>query len=148
MVAGPGDVAVGTHENEPRLVGRSPVAVAVAYDFEGHAQGSCRGLERRDNRVFGTDREQAEARAELLEDVTPAGQSLRREVMAGPGLERMRAAGAAQAIGEAEDDRGGLVLRLIGQHARVGGGCMLLPGALEFGPIALRTVAVEEFPVR
>ena len=36
---------------------------------------------------------------------------------------------------------------LIGQHPRGGHGRMLLPGLLEFNPIAFRTIAREEFPV-
>ena len=38
-------------------------------------------------------------------------------------------------------------MRLVGHHARGGGGRVLLPGLLELRPIAFRTVAVEEFPV-
>src|SRR6266852_9337056 len=46
VVAGPDDVTVGTHEDAARLVGTAPIAIAVAYDLHGHAQRSCRVLER------------------------------------------------------------------------------------------------------
>src|SRR5262249_9965030 len=108
-VAGPGDVTVGPHEHEARGVGSAPVAIAVAYDFQRHAQRSCRLLERRDGAVLlcvlRVECQQAETRAELLEHVAACGQKLRRQVMAGPGLETVRAVGRAHAIGRAEHHR-------------------------------------------
>src|SRR5262249_35010232 len=74
-VAGPRDVAVGTHEHEARGIGGAPVAIAVADDFQRHVQRSCRLLERCDGavllRVLRVECQQAETGAELLEHVAP-----------------------------------------------------------------------------
>src|SRR5262245_34183734 len=61
--------------------------------------------------------------------------------------EAVRAVSGAHAVGRAEYHRRTLVVRLIAEHARGGGVLVLLPGLLEFLPIALRAVAVEEIPV-
>ena len=57
-VAGPDDVLVGAHEDQPRFVGFAPI-VAVAHDLQRHAQRLRRRLECRDGRVVGVEREQA-----------------------------------------------------------------------------------------
>src|SRR5262249_23838497 len=67
--------------------------------------------------------------------------------MAGARLEGVRAVRAAHAAGWAEHDRRALVVRLVGNDARRGAVGMLVPGALEFGAITLRAVALEELAV-
>src|ERR1700722_9576211 len=66
-------------------------------------------------------------------------------MVAGPGLERMRAVGTAYA--RTRHHRRTLVIRLVALHPRAHVGCPRFPCPLEFAPVALRTVAGEERPI-
>src|SRR3984893_12822360 len=88
-VGGPGDIAVGAHENELGFVSAAAVGKAVADDFQRHAEPARRLFKRRRGLTVAIEREQREIRAELLEYTASGGQKLRRQMMAGARFERV-----------------------------------------------------------
>src|SRR5215471_14598873 len=68
-------------------------------------------------------------------------------MMTGAGLERVRTAGAARPARRAEHDRRALVMRLVSQNIGRAEIDVFLPGLLKFGPIALRAIAAQKFPI-
>src|SRR6516164_9227605 len=69
-------------------------------------------------------------------------------MVAGPGLEGMRAVGAAHAARRPHHHRRTFVVGLVALHPRPDVGRPRLPCALEFLPIAFRIVAGEKGPIR
>src|SRR4051812_38038736 len=69
-------------------------------------------------------------------------------MMTSAGAERMRAVRARYAARRTVHDRRTFVVRLVGQLPRCGDPFILLPGALEFGPVAFRRVGLQKLAVR
>src|SRR5262245_3914445 len=67
--------------------------------------------------------------------------------MAGARLEGVRAVRAAHTARRTEDNRRALVMRLVGGDARRRVIGMFIPGALEFGAVALWAILLEEFAI-
>src|SRR5690242_1346761 len=68
-------------------------------------------------------------------------------MMAGAGYEAVRATGAARRARSTEHDRGAFVMRLVCQNIRRAVTDMVPPSALEFGAIALGSIATQEFAI-
>ena len=138
LCAGPGDVSVGTNEDEIGLIGGAAVTITVAHGLERDAQCLRRTLEAGHGAVIGAEGEQGKILAQFLEHIAPGRQKLRRQVMAGAGLEGVSAAGAAGTVRRSEHDGRAFVVRLVGKHARCCGISVLGPRALGFGAVAAR----------
>src|SRR6267378_1095828 len=96
-----------------------------------------------DRMIFGVERKQSNARAKFLEDIAAGRQGVGCEVVPGLCRERMLAVGTANTVRRPQDHRRALIMRLVG--FRPGAAASVFrPGLLEFLPLAVRVMAVEE----
>src|SRR5215510_9852342 len=96
-VTDPGNVVIGADQNESRLVGRALAGIAVTDHRQRHTKRLRCLLEHGDRAILGAECQQREFAAHRLEHVSSIRQLSRWQMVAGPGLERVRAVRAADA---------------------------------------------------
>ena len=90
-------------------------------------EGAGGRFDRGDGCAVGAEREQGEAGAEGLEDVSAVRERQGRQVVAGDSGEGWLAVDAGLLSRASEDDRRALVVGVVGALARVGGSLEVLP---------------------